>query len=120
MSYNLKLRSKDKAIFLHSIFKLSLTHMKGKKTGGRQKGTPNKATAFSRSVIQDILTDYISDEKQFKDDLKKAGPIHRLEIMVKLAAFVTPKPQSVDIGLKSSAKKTIEDVLERLSEENEE
>ena len=119
MSYNLKLRSKDKAIFLHSIFKLSLTHMKGKKTGGRQKGTPNKATAFSKSVIQEILTDYTSSEL-FDKDLKAIEPKDRLDIMVKLMAFTTPKPQSVDMSITSNMPKTIEDTLKELSEENDE
>lgn len=119
MSYNLKLRSKDKAIFLHSIFKLSLTHMKGKKTGGRQKGTPNKATAFSKSVIQEILTDYTSSDL-FRKDMQDLDPKDRLDIMVKLMAFTTPKPQSVDMSITSNIPRTIEDTLKELSEENEE
>ena len=119
MSYNLKLRSKDKAIFLHSIFKLSLTHMKGKKTGGRQKGTPNKSTAFSKSVIQEILTDYTSSDL-FRKDMQDLDPKDRLDIMVKLMAFTTPKPQSVDMSITSNIPRTIEDTLKELSEENEE
>lgn len=95
--------------------------MKGKKTGGRQKGTPNKATAFSKSVIQEILNDYTSseEEKKFKNDIEKLDPKDRIDIMVKLMGFITPKPQSVDMNLTSNIPKTIEDKLKELSEENE-
>jgi len=89
----------------------------GKKTGGRKAGTPNKATAFSKSVIQDILTDYTNSDL-FLTDLKDIESKDRLDIMVKLMAFVTPKPQSVDMSITSNKPKTIEDTLEELSEEN--
>lgn len=93
--------------------------MKGKKTGGRQKGTPNKTTAFSKSVIQNILTDY-TNSTLFEKDLKDIEPKDRLDIMVKLMAFTTPKPQSVDMSITSNRPKTIEETLMELSEENEE
>lgn len=91
---------------------------KGKKTGGRKAGTPNKTTAFSKSVIQEILTDYTSSDL-FKEDMKKLDAKDRLDIMVKLMAFTTPKPQSVDMSITSNKPKTIEDALQELSEENE-
>lgn len=93
--------------------------MKGKKTGGRKAGTPNKTTAFSKSVIQEILTDYTNSEL-FQSDMKKLDAKDRLDIMVKLMAFTTPKPQSVDMSITSNKPKTIEDTLQELSEENEE
>ena len=91
---------------------------KGKKTGGRKAGTPNKTTAFSKSVIQEILTDYTSSD-MFKKDMENLEPKDRLDIMVKLMAFTTPKPQSVDMSITSNKPKTIEDALQELSEENE-
>lgn len=91
---------------------------KGHKTGGRQKGTPNKVTAFSKSIIEDILSDYV-DTEMMAEDLKKLDPKDRLDIMVKLMAFTTPKPQSIDMSITGIKKKTIEDTLEDLSEENE-
>ena len=91
---------------------------KGKKTGGRQKGTPNKATAFCKTVIQNILTEY-TDSGLFNEDMKKVEPKERLDIMVKLMAFTTPKPQSVDMSITSVRQKTIEDTLAQLAEENE-
>ena len=92
--------------------------MKGKKTGGRTKGTPNKATQFGKQLIQDILTDY-SNTGAMAKDFNALEPKDRLGIMVKLTAFVTPKPQSVDMTVTDHRNKTIEDILIALSEENE-
>ena len=91
----------------------------GKKTGGRQKGTPNKATAFTKEVISDILSNYYSTGQMAKD-MKELEPKERVDAILKLAAFVTPKPQSIDMSITSSKKKTIEDTLEELAEENDE
>lgn len=92
---------------------------KGKKTGGRQKGTPNKATAFSKELISEILSDYY-DSGQMADDMKALEPKERVDAIIKLAAFVTPKPQSIDMSITEGKKKTIEDTLDELSQENEE
>ena len=92
--------------------------MKGKKTGGRKAGTPNKMTAFSKGVIENILNDYTSTG-MMDSDLQKLDPKERLDIMVKLMAFTTPKPQSIDMSISSNKPKTIEDTLAELSEENE-
>ena len=91
--------------------------MIGKKTGGRVKGTPNKATAFSKSVIQDILDGYTTSG-QFATDIKLVSPKDRIDIMIKLMSFVTPKPQ-VDVNITGDKVKTIEEQLKILSEENE-
>ena len=92
--------------------------MKGKKTGGRQKGTTNKTTTFTKSVIQDILNGYTSSDL-FQKDLKDLEPKDRLDVMIKLMAFTTPKPQSIDMTVNEGRTKTIEDKLAELSEENE-
>lgn len=92
--------------------------MKGKKTGGRQKGTPNKATAFSKTVIQDILTEYTNSDL-FQQDMKNLEPKDRLDIMVKLMAFTTPKPQTVDMSISSKTEnKALDETLSDLAREN--
>ena len=91
--------------------------MRGKKTGGRQKGSINKATAFSKEIINEILSDYTSSAK-FMQDIEDLEPKERLDVMVKLMAFVTPKPQSIAVDLNTSNKITIEDKLAKLAEEN--
>lgn len=88
--------------------------MKGKKTGGRVKGTPNKATAFNRDLINSILSDYY-DSGGMVQDLCHLEPKDRVDAIIKLIAFVTPKPQSIDMSVVAK-KKTIEDVLISLSQ----
>ena len=100
--------------------------MKGKKTGGRQKGTPNKVTTMSKAVIQDIVSNYFLSEKgsenefgkAFIEDLGKLDAKERIDVMIKLNGFVIPKPQSVAIDINTEKKKTIEDRLAELAEEN--
>ena len=91
---------------------------KGRKTGGRQKGTPNKTTAFSKKVITELVSDYTNSEA-FSADLSALEPKERIDVMIKLMAFITPKPQSVDMTLTTERDKTIEDTLQELSKENE-
>lgn len=91
--------------------------MQGKKTGGRKKGTPNKATAFSKAVIQEIVTNYINSDEWVKD-FGKLDAKDRIDVIIKLTAFITPKPQSVAFTIEDEKKKTIEDKLKELSKEN--
>ena len=89
----------------------------GFKSGGRKKGTPNKATSQTKQAIQEILDDYM-DSGLLSSDFKALEPKDRLDIVVKLTGFVVPKPQSIDMNV-NSVNKTIEDKLIQLSEENE-
>lgn len=90
---------------------------KGKKTGGRKAGTPNKTTAFSKAVIQEIVSDYANSGKLMQD-LAELDAKDRFDVMLKLMSFITPKPQSVAIDLNTGKARTIEDELQKLSEEN--
>ena len=47
--------------------------MKGKKTGGRVKGTPNKATATLKESIVDMLSEY-RDSGDMKSDFNALDP----------------------------------------------
>lgn len=100
--------------------------MKGKKTGGRQKGTPNKATAFMKGVFQDIVQNYILAEdksdnefgQNFISDLGKLDPKDRIDVMIKFAQFVVPKPQSIAIEDNTEEKDSLVDKLALLAKEN--
>jgi hypothetical protein len=64
--------------------------MTGYKTGGRQKGTPNKTTADIRNVIHDLL----SHELEYMiSNLDKLPDDKRFEIILKLMPYVVPKLQ---------------------------
>ena len=101
--------------------------MKGKKTGGRQKGTPNKVTTMSKAVIQDIVSNYFLSEegsdngfgKNFIEDLGMLDAKERIDVMIKLNSFVIPKPQSVSVDFNNEKKITIEEKLTELAQENE-
>ena len=59
--------------------------MKRIKTGGRQKGTPNKATAMTKGVISTLLADY-SDSGMMRDDFLALDPKDRM-VVVMFAIF---------------------------------
>ena len=56
---------------------------------GRPKGKPNKVTQEVRQAIKDILEKRASRLPALLDTL---GPKDELEMFVKLAAFIIPKP----------------------------
>lgn len=88
--------------------------MKGKKTGGRKEGTPNKINKLTRELINELAENMIEDVKK---DLKNLKPKDRVMVFMKLAEFNIPKPQSIAIDINKSSKKTIEDQLLAMSRE---
>lgn len=94
-----------------------LTHdMKGKKTGGRQAGTPNKTTAMNKSIITQMLAQY-NDSGLMSSDFLSLDPKDRISIAEKLMQYVMPKIQSVDMNVAAEVKeRTIEDKLIELSQ----
>ena len=92
-----------------------LQSMKGKKTGGRKKGTPNKATSISKQVIADLLTEYHQSGKM-TEDFDKLEPRDRLQVAEKLIQYVMPKMQSSSVDItENSTTTTIENNLKELS-----
>lgn len=92
---------------------------KGKKTGGRQAGTPNKATAAVRGAIAKMLDKYFTSDT-FEQDIADLDPRDRVAAMEKFAAYVSPKLQATTLDMTVESKKTIEDKLAELSEEEDE
>lgn len=66
------------------------------KTGGRQKGSPNKVTVAVKECISKMLTDYTNSET-FMKDFAVLEPKERLIIAEKLMNYVVPKMQSVAV-----------------------
>lgn len=94
--------------------------MKGKKTGGRKKGTPNKVTGISRASIASMLAQY-NESGQMNMDFNCLDPLERIKIAERLMQFVMPKIQSVAIDMNATeGNKTIEDRLAELSRKHEE
>lgn len=93
--------------------------MKGKKTGGRVKGTPNKATVMSKTIINALLADY-SNSGLMSNDFLALDSKDRLTIAEKLMQYVIPRMQSTSVDLAvANDKKTLEETLATLADEDE-
>jgi hypothetical protein len=75
------------------------------KTGGRQKGTPNKATSTTRKWLKTFLD---NNQGQIEKDFKALEPKERIQAFERLLQYTLPKMQSSDINLE----------FEKLSDEN--
>ena len=62
------------------------------KTGGRQKGTPNKVTSSVKSWLSCLID---KNRRQIEKDLKAVKPLERLQMLEKLMQYVVPKQQTV-------------------------
>lgn len=93
--------------------------MTRKKTGGRQKGSINKTTKVTRTIINELLTDY-QDSGKMSSDFLTLEPKDRLMVAEKLMQYVLPKLQSTAVDLTSNNTEiTIEQKLIDLSQKNE-
>lgn len=88
--------------------------MKGKKTGGRKGGTPNKVTRKTREVIAEAADGYFSSAR-FAEDLESLQPRDRLLVMERLAAYVAPRMQATTVEAGPATRGAIEDALLKLS-----
>lgn len=92
---------------------------KGKKTGGRKKGTPNKSTTLGKEVIVSLLADYSSSDLM-TSDFMALEPKDRLVIAERLMQYTMPKMQATAIDLSTGdQERTIEDRLAELAGEEE-
>ena len=97
---------------------------KGKKTGGRQKGTPNKVTALAKGMIEKWLEAHNAIPKGdiaplIMQDFLELEPKDRVKGSTEFIKIIMPKNISID---DNEVKLTIEDKLAKLAgdEDNEE
>lgn len=85
------------------------------KTGGRAKGTPNKTSQEMRDKIQDVLMD---NWGKVNKDMQKLKPKERLDFMVKLLPYITPKLNNTDFKFDFSAltEEQLDTIIERLTD----
>lgn len=84
---------------------------KREKTGGRIKGTPNKVTSLSKSVISNLLDDY-QDSGLMSKDFLALEPKDRMMIAEKLMQYVLPRMQTTQVDINTKETKiTIEQKL---------
>ena len=95
---------------------------KGKKTGGRQKGTPNKVTALAKGMMEKWLEAHNTIPEGdvsplIMQDFMELEPRDRVKVSTEFIKIIMPKNISIDEG---EGKLTIEDKLAQLSGEEEE
>lgn len=87
------------------------------KTGGRQKGSPNKVTSAVKECISKMLTEYTNSET-FMNDFAQLEPKERLMIAEKLMNYIVPKMQSVAVEDTNKNKNSTVDLLIQLRDGN--
>lgn len=70
--------------------------MKGEKTGGRAKGTPNKVTQEVRQLFNELVRENLP---QLRLDLATLEPYQRVNALVKLSQFILPKPTEATLEI---------------------
>ena len=82
----------------------------GIKYGGRQKGTPNKATARLREAFTELLVGNMGRLQELLDKVAEKNPEKALELLLKLSEFVLPKLRAIEVNNESEDKHTSLDV----------
>ena len=78
----------------------------GIKYGGRQKGTPNKATARLREAFTELLEDNMDKLQELFDKVAEKNPQKALELLLKLSEFALPKLRAIEVNNESEDKQT--------------
>jgi hypothetical protein len=66
---------------------------KGKKTGGREIGTPNKITNEVREIVKTILSSELKNLQTYISQIEK--PETKARLLIDLLPYVTPKYQNI-------------------------
>lgn len=94
--------------------------MRGKKTGGRVKGTPNKITALAKEMIKKWLRAHDTVPKGevmtlMMKDFMELDPRDRVKVSMEFIKIIMPRNINID---DSEVHLTIEDKLLALSDES--
>ena len=73
---------------------------------GRPKGVANKLTTEFKGVVQQILS---SNIKQVQQDIERLEPKERVDVFVKLLAYVLPKQQNIEAQINDITQRTPEE-----------
>jgi len=65
--------------------------MKGKKTGGRKIGTPNKISNVNRAFLSDLLNEQGNNIQNALNDLYTQNKQAYLSCIVKMLEFIIPR-----------------------------
>lgn len=88
---------------------------KGLKTGGREKGTPNKLTTVIRETLAEVLQNYTTET--LIQDLETLTPAQRVKAITNLYRLSLPPMKSEDSEKESELKPFIITLTETSSRE---
>ncbi len=93
-----------------------MPYQKGhRKTGGRQKGTPNKATGQLKTWIADLID---RNRSRFEADLAELDAEERTKLLAGLFAYIVPKQQALTVEEQAAAETAaITELLQTAPEE---
>lgn len=83
------------------------------KSGGRQKGTPNKITKSVRNVLEKVIS---RNARHIQRDLDALDPKDRLTILEKFMQYVVPKQSAIKAEITDLSPDDIETVTAMLLE----
>ncbi|MCQ2219786.1 MAG: hypothetical protein MJZ12_00250 [Prevotella sp.] len=88
---------------------------KGKKTGGRVAGTPNKLTPQAKAIVVDI----VNNNAQKANDMLNliVDPKDWMHAYTKLLEFVVPKQAAVSVSGKVKRSDLMQELLDMENEE---
>lgn len=84
------------------------------KTGGRQKGTPNRTTKVMRQWLSNFVR---KNKRTMQNDLDALEPKDRLIMLEKFMGYVIPKQQAVKAEISALTDDEIKDVVDNLLSE---
>ena len=83
------------------------------KTGGRQKGTPNKlGFGLREKIINGIEKAW--DDGEIEELLQELTPMEKLSVLIKLMNIALPKVQAVSLEMENAAME--KSICERIKE----
>lgn len=87
--------------------------MKGKKTGGRKKGSQNKITQTTKQWVTSLID---KNRKQIEADLLAMKPAERVAAIEKLMAYVVPKASSnMNISFERLDESQLDEIVNELT-----
>lgn len=85
------------------------------KTGGRQKGSPNKTSSSLRQKFQTFSEERFDDIIAAWDEID--DPKDKVKAYIELCSFALPKLQAIQLDANIKKESDVEEDLRRLSEE---
>jgi len=87
--------------------------MKGKKTGGRKKGIPNRATVEMRSLLKGFLLQQWPEVKKAFEDLEGK---EKIVAFSRLLPFVAPQYQAMSLSLHNMSEEDLQTLVDHVRE----